>query len=375
MKKIIKKYIKEFLLKEQNEIINDIQVYLDMDGVIADFDSALKQNVSYSHVANSRKILDTILGNINPEFVGMPEDRIKNLVAGVQTEPSFKALKKAYNLYKGNKFNIAGQKGFFINLPVAPGAEELFDGIYNITGKKPHILTAPLTNNTHCEEEKKQWLDNHFPNKYQSFNCTKDKQNFAKGPNTILIDDREKYTLPFAQAGGISILYKTGEPQAALDTLQKIITNQILKEEIAIQKKNISYSALVLYKEDHEKLVNFFNLSNEEGVKIYAHHVTLNMGSYKGLSEQLNQDYMINVVSYAENELVQACKVILPAEIQSKNDIPHITLAVNIANGGKPAMSNKLDWTKEIPLKGKISLKTKLVEVVQGNELFADDYV
>jgi len=52
----------------------------------------------------------------------------------------------------------------------------------------------------------------------------------------------------------------------------------------------------------------------------------------------------LNVVDYAMDDKVMAVGV---KGYSSTNEKPHITIAVNRANGGKPYLSNKLtDWRK-----------------------------
>ena len=54
-------------------------------------------------------------------------------------------------------------------------------------------------------------------------------------------------------------------------------------------------------------------------------------------------------ITFAEDDLVMAVGVVSP--VPSKNDIKHITLAVNRKEGGKPFFSNKLkDWNSVAPL-------------------------
>lgn len=82
------------------------------------------------------------------------------------------------------------------------------------------------------------------------------------------------------------------------------------------------------------------------GWEVVAHHMTINMGPInKGPANQdlLGKPGKLTVVSLASDEKVMAVGVV--SDIPSKNDKPHVTVAVNRAAGGKPFMSNKLkDW-------------------------------
>lgn len=106
------------------------------------------------------------------------------------------------------------------------------------------------------------------------------------------------------------------------------------------------YTALVLDKESKKRLVNrFIHLIPKEW-EIVAHHMTINMGPIqKGPADPslLGNTAELTVVSVAADDKVMAVGV--TSEVPSKNEQPHITLAVNRAGGGKPVMSNNLrNW-------------------------------
>lgn len=111
----------------------------------------------------------------------------------------------------------------------------------------------------------------------------------------------------------------------------------------------MSYTALVLDNESHNKLVNAFKVP--DGWEVVAHHMTINMGTPdKGPAESLiDQEAPLTVVSLAKDELVMAVGVDSP--VPSNNQIKHITVAVNRADGGKPFLSNKLtNWQPTTPM-------------------------
>ena len=89
-----------------------------------------------------------------------------------------------------------------------------------------------------------------------------------------------------------------------------------------------------------------------------AHHVTLNMGGWKGEPSMLGQYFDLTATGFAMDDKVIAAAVALPPGVESKNANPHITVAVDREAGGKPVMSNKLDWSKtqafSLPLRGQL---------------------
>lgn len=223
LKEILETLVAEQMgnLETPVSVANNIQVALDMDGVLADFQTGTETN--NQNVLKAKTSYEKLLTNF-PQFANMPEDDIRKQLSGAQNDPGLKALKKAFNYYRDQKFVSAGQPGFFLNLPLMPGAQELVSGVTRLIGKKPFVLTAPVDGDSaRCEQEKRQWIEKHFPGQMANFVCTQEKEKYANS-NTILIDDRTKYTSKFTANGGIAILYK--DANQALVDLQNIIKSR-----------------------------------------------------------------------------------------------------------------------------------------------------
>lgn len=112
------------------------------------------------------------------------------------------------------------------------------------------------------------------------------------------------------------------------------------------RKTNKMYTALVLDKQSKKKLLEKLTGRVPSDWEVIAHHMTINMGPItKGPA---NPDLLgtlgkLSVVSLASDEKVMAVGV--RSDVPSKNDKPHVTIAVNRAAGGKPFLSNKLtEW-------------------------------
>lgn len=207
----------ETLVDTELSTIVTPNVYFDMDGVLADFDGGV--DVNRDAVA-AREDYRRILNNF-PELKSLSDDEVRKRLAGPQTDPGMKALKKAWNRLREKKFAMTGQAGFFLNLPVLPGAREMLVRAAALTGKKPGILTAPVDNNPErCAQEKQAWMNKHFSGLFSTFHCTQEKHRYA-APDAILIDDRTKYTVPFEQNGGIAILHKN--PADSMQKLENIL--------------------------------------------------------------------------------------------------------------------------------------------------------
>ena len=149
------------------------KVYVDMDGVIADFFSALAEFRKVNHWKDDGPItLDT----------------------------SIKELRGT---------------DFFTTLPVFPFAKNLVDLVKSYTGGDWYINTSPLRDDhENSELQKRKWLKKHkFDPK--DIIVTKRKESYAVDKKTgipnILIDDRPKNLERWIARGGIGIRYQANE--------------------------------------------------------------------------------------------------------------------------------------------------------------------
>lgn len=121
----------------------------------------------------------------------------------------------------------------------------------------------------------------------------------------------------------------------------------------------ISYSAVVLDDKSRKRLLNIFKNLIPDGWEIIAHHMTINLGEIDPEYEKyLGFPVKLKVDDFGIDNKVAAIGV---SGFPSKNNKPHITLAVNRKNGGKPAMSNNL--IKWYPIKKQLFLTGKVMEV------------
>lgn len=126
------------------------------------------------------------------------------------------------------------------------------------------------------------------------------------------------------------------------------------------------YSAIVLDKQSHNKLVEIFSPTWENNEDpnfevINNLHMTICMGGLPvAMDDMLGQEFTMKVLAFAGNDKVKAVEV--ERVIETKNKVAHITLAVNRSNGGKPKDSNQLQsW---VPVKQEIYI-TGILRVVE----------
>ena len=158
-------------------------VYLDMDGVLADFFGGVEKMYGVEH------------------WKELTNDKTKDL------------KKEVIDRITGTDF--------FATLPKFSSADELISIVKNFTGGKFSINTSPLRgDNENSGKYKKIWIQNHIEQPDQII-VTGRKETYAKDKGTgtpnILIDDRPVNIQRWQGAGGYGILY-----QANRDSLEKV---------------------------------------------------------------------------------------------------------------------------------------------------------
>ena len=113
--------IKEDLM-ENEENSKEIQVWFDLDGVLADMEASLRKD---GKLAELRNILDNTIAKDFPRYKGLSNDNIKiKFKAELAEDPNdqeVKRLKKVFKNYNSTVFKVAGREGFY-------GALELIEG-------------------------------------------------------------------------------------------------------------------------------------------------------------------------------------------------------------------------------------------------------
>jgi hypothetical protein len=128
---------------------------------------------------------------------------------------------------------------------------------------------------------------------------------------------------------------------------------------------NIAYSAVVLDNESRDFLIKRFSGIIPEGWEIIAHHMTINLGELKpDLFSEFNSEKLLGLELELAIKKIGVSDKAIAVEVAGAptvNKIPHITLAVNRKEGGKPVMSNYItNWS---PVNVSERLKGKVEEV------------
>lgn len=147
------------------------RLYLDLDGVMADFDSTFPQVFGLDH----RTLADD------------------EMWARINTHPNF-----------------------FRSLPPMEGALEFFAEIRHL---RPIVLTAcPKSNYAHVAEQKREWVREHLGAEFHVLPVWggASKPLFMHAPGDILIDDYRRNTEAWAAAGGRAILHRGWDTTRAM---------------------------------------------------------------------------------------------------------------------------------------------------------------
>lgn len=143
------------------------QLFLDVDGVMADFDTAAEQ------------------------LFGLPPRKAE---ADLGTPRFWVDLKSAPG-------------GFFRTLPLMPGARELYEAVKHLN---PRFLTGCPEGNW-AQEQKLDWRDQNFPGVPMICCDSKDKREHMTGVGDVIVDDWPKYRTLWEDYGGVFILHESVE--------------------------------------------------------------------------------------------------------------------------------------------------------------------
>ena len=173
------------------------EIYVDMDGVLADFFGVWNKMMGVSHWKE-----------------------IKNIEAGLA--------------------KIRDQKDFWINLPMTRNAKRLLSAIKKHKGKY-NILSSPLAGDPNAEPQKREWVQKYLG----GFAPTKviiddNKAQYATQPDgtpNILIDDFGQNISKWNAAGGIGIQHKDIEINNTINQLDKVADEEPVEENFADGKK------------------------------------------------------------------------------------------------------------------------------------------
>jgi len=213
----------------EGESNSDIQVWFDLDGVLADMEASLAKDNKLKELKN---ILHNTIDKDFPRYKGLSNDGIKaKFKAELAEDPNneeVKRLKKVFKNYNSTVFKVAGKEGFYGSLELIEGGRDMVKLAHQLTGVKPNILSSLVGNennpNNPSVKEKREWVEKHFGDIIDHVEITTDKARVINSKNDILIDDREKYVNVFIDGGGSAILFKNAKQASEnlIDLVKKL---------------------------------------------------------------------------------------------------------------------------------------------------------
>ena len=166
-------------------------LYVDMDGVLADFYGPFNKMAGVKHWSDADKTTIS------------------------------KVLRR-----------IANSEDFWINLKVLPDVPKLMSSIADLFKGDYMVLSkAPGTEDSNAVIQKKQWINNLplRPRDTIIMPATGNKGKYAvqrDGTRNILIDDFGVNIRKWTEAGGIGIQHKTGSVNTTIQQLEKALSNE-----------------------------------------------------------------------------------------------------------------------------------------------------
>jgi predicted kinase len=125
-------------------------------------------------------------------------------------------------------------------------------------------------------------------------------------------------------------------------------------------QSDVLYSAVVLEKASQNVLFHNLEKMIPEGWVRIGHHMTITMGPLKDKSLLGTEQYLVvNKVGISD----MAMAVMVQSDIETKNKISHVTVAIN-PDGGKPVMSNDITKWQDVRM---FILLGKVTEIKKGS--------
>ena len=139
-----------------------------------------------------------------------------------------------------------------------------------------------------------------------------------------------------------------------------LTVKKILESKDMYKKSDVLYSCVLLDEQSKGILMDKLGIWIPQDWKVFAHHMTINLGELKDKSE-LGKEVVLTATKLGLSDMALAVQV---EGFDSKNEIPHITIA--ISPDGKAVMSNEITkWQDMKPF----MVKGIVTEITNENKL------
>jgi len=242
-------------LKEAKELANTSKIYVDMDGVLADFFNAWGDLMGVDDWRNIDK-----------------EHQISD------------ALQK-----------IRDTDDFWLKIPVTANAKNLLNLIKQVKGSYS-ICSSPLPGDPNSEPHKKEWIKKHlvsFPP--EEIIITSNKPQYATQPDgtpNILIDDYGKNIQSWEAAGGVGFKHKDHKFERTAQNIKQHMQEPVEERELTKgeeKKKEKNVMGMKKNKDDFKK-----RYGKDADAVMYA--TATKMAKEAFVSGKYNQDQILGIL-------------------------------------------------------------------------------
>lgn len=172
----------------------------------------------------------------------------------------------------------------------------------------------------------------------------------TNGLTAEVLADRNTHGVPLDKIKSMIESYKS---------VGNLTIKKILESKDMYPQSDVLYSCVLLEKASQNVLFHNLEKMIPEGWIRIGHHMTITMGPLKDKS-LLGTEQLLSVTKVGISDMAMA--VMVQSDIETKNEISHVTVAIN-PDGGKPVMSNDITKWQDVRM---FILLGKVTEISKG---------
>jgi tRNA uridine 5-carbamoylmethylation protein Kti12 len=175
----------------------------------------------------------------------------------------------------------------------------------------------------------------------------------TNGLTAEVLADRNTHGVPLDKIKSMIESYKS---------VGNLTIKKILESKDMYPQSDVLYSCVLLEKASQNVLFHNLEKMIPEGWVRFGHHMTICMGPLKDKS-LLGTEQLLAVTKVGISDMAMAVAVSVQSDIETKNEISHVTVAIN-PDGGKPVMSNDITNWQDVRI---FILLGKVTEIKKGS--------
>lgn len=173
----------------------------------------------------------------------------------------------------------------------------------------------------------------------------------TNGLTAEVLADRNTHGVPLDKIKSMIESYKS---------VGNLTIKKILDSKDMYPQSDVLYSCVLLEKASQNVLFHNLEKMIPEGWIKFGHHMTITMGPLKDKSI-LGTEQLLSVTKVGISDMAMA--VMVQSDIETKNEISHVTVAIN-PDGGKPVMSNDITKWQDVKM---FILLGQVTEIKKGS--------